>query len=112
MIIEKIINLTPHTVCVCDARCVVAEIESSGVARCSVSSEVIGYVEVNGIPVDLVTSVLADVTGLPAPCAGTLFVVARVVAMAAHDRSDLVVPDDLVRDDQGRVIGCRRFARV
>jgi hypothetical protein len=45
------------------------------------------------------------VTGLPAPQAGTRFVVSRLTAHAARHRGDLAFPLDEVRDDQGRVIG-------
>jgi hypothetical protein len=41
-----------------------------------------------------------------------LYIVSRVVAEAARDRDDLVVPDNVIRDDQGRVIACRALARV
>ena len=39
------------------------------------------------------------------------FVLSRVVKTALPDRDDLVVPDELVRDDAGRVVGCRRLSR-
>lgn len=44
---------------------------------------------------------------LPDPVPGTVHIVARVVAAQAPERDDLVWPDDLIRDDQGRVVGCR-----
>lgn len=42
----------------------------------------------------------------------TLLIVSRLVAEACPERDDLVVPDDTVRDDAGRIIGCRALARV
>lgn len=41
-----------------------------------------------------------------------LFIVSRVVAEAAKDRDDLLIPDDVARDEEGRVIGCRALARI
>lgn len=41
------------------------------------------------------------------------YIVSSVVAQAvAGTRDDVLVPDDLVRDEQGRVIGARALARV
>jgi len=47
---------------------------------------------------------------LPAPKAGTRYVVSRVTALAARDRGDLVFPFDEIRDEHGRVTGARGLA--
>ena len=47
---------------------------------------------------------------LPAPAPGVRLVVSRLVAAAAPDREDLLVPDKLVRDQLGHVVGCERLA--
>ena len=52
------------------------------------------------------------VEGLPDPEEGVVWIVSRVVAEAAKERDDLLVTDDAVRDDQGRIIGCRALARI
>ena len=53
--------------------------------------------------------VLGDVTGLPAPAAGVVFIVAGMVAAhpSVAGRADVVSPGPLVRDESGRPIGCR-----
>ena len=54
-----------------------------------------------------------EVDGLPEPQEGTIFIVSALVAQALKGvRNDLVIPDDTVRDEQGRIIGCRALARV
>jgi hypothetical protein len=53
-----------------------------------------------------------EVINLPEVRPGQLIIVARMVAEAAADRSDLVFPDDLVRNDNGAVVGCRRLSRL
>ena len=63
-----------------------------------------------GIPV--VTRTLGQVIGLPAPKFGYYYLVSSMVADAATNRHDLLVPGELVRDDQGNPIGCRGLARV
>jgi hypothetical protein len=62
--------------------------------------------------VPVVRQSLGEVTGLPEQTAGTYLIVSRVIAAACPDRLDLLVPDNLVRDSDGRIVGCRRFARV
>lgn len=58
--------------------------------------------------------VYGELSGLPEPTAGTYYIVSRVAAEAgkAAGRDDLLVVDQTVRDDQGRIIGCRALARV
>ncbi|SDN85896.1 hypothetical protein SAMN05216355_11913 [Actinomyces ruminicola] len=46
---------------------------------------------------------------LPEPRPGTVYVTSRVVAEHFPERSDLVWPDDLIRDADGQVVGARRL---
>ncbi|WP_237564169.1 hypothetical protein [Actinomyces sp. 432] len=46
---------------------------------------------------------------LPAPEPGTVYVTSRVVAEHFPQRTDLVWPDDLIRDADGQVVGARRL---
>lgn len=62
------------------------------------------------IPVRDITA--GSVSGLPEPLDDVLLIVPRIVAAACPDRPDLVVPYEDVRDHDGRVIGCRAFARL
>lgn len=48
---------------------------------------------------------------IPDPVAGTWYIVALVVAIAARDRDDLLVPHAYVRDLDGSIIGSRRLGR-
>ncbi|HLU45236.1 MAG TPA: hypothetical protein VKZ67_09500, partial [Natronosporangium sp.] len=43
---------------------------------------------------------------------GVLLIVSRMVAEAAPHRRDLVIPHGLLRDSQGRVVGCAGFGQV
>ncbi len=49
---------------------------------------------------------------LPDPQPGVLYVTSRVVAEHAPERTDLVWPNDLVRDSQGRPVGARGLAAL
>ena len=106
----RIINLTPHTITFFDgAGNAVLTVEPSGqVARCSVTREKIG--EINGIPVN--KSRFGEVENLPDPQPDTIFVVSALVAQAIPDRPDIFIVDDTVRDEQGRIIGCRALAHI
>lgn len=97
-----IINLTPHTINVCGG----GSYASSGVARVSETETQIGTV--NGIP--LFRKTWGPVVGLPAPQPDTIYIVSAMVKAAAGNRSDLLVPTKLVRDENGNVIGCQGFA--
>lgn len=107
-----IINLTPHELAVYADDTVAVTIPPSGtVARVAMSREQAGALQLGIVNVPIYTTVLGAVEGLPDPQPGVTYVVSRVVLDAARDRDDLVVPDDLVRDGAGRVVGCRAFAR-
>jgi hypothetical protein len=51
-----------------------------------------------------------QVSGLPPAEEGLFLVVSRMVAEASPHRTDLLVPEDTVRDEEGNIVGCRGFA--
>ena len=104
-----IVNLTPHDVIVVDENGNTIKVfpKSKTPTRCSVSREVIG--KVGGYP--LYKSVFGAVENLPTPKKGRFYIVSRLVAEAVK-RNDLLIPDDTVRDNEGRIIGCRGFSRL
>lgn len=114
----KVINLTPHALNVVSDDGQTIVIEPSGfVARVATKKELAREVVVSGaaIPVHRtefgavqIVDASGNIVDLP-PEDGTIFVVSRMVLDAAG-RGDFVSPGDPVRDDSGRVIGCRGFA--
>ena len=102
-------NLTPHDIVVVDKSWNTIKVfpKSENPARCSVSRKVVG--DIDGYP--LYKSVFGTVENLPAPENGKYFVVSRLVAEVTK-RDDLLIPDDTVRDSEGRIIGCRGFSRL
>jgi hypothetical protein len=68
--------------------------------------------EALGIPwaVPTVRTSYGEVTGLPDPQVGVVFIVSGMVASAAP-REDVMSPGELVRDAQGRIIGCYGLRR-
>ena len=106
----KVVNLTPHTLTIITGSGAVTIPPSGTVARVTVTRDSAGTVTIDGVDVPLSRTTYGAVTDLPDPEPGTLYIVSSLVAAAARDRNDLVVPDALVRDDQGRVIGARGLA--
>lgn len=105
----NIVNLTPHTLVFMDGdNNIIQSVPTSGIARCTQSRTQTG--SVNGIPIN--STSFGDVVGLPDPQLGTIFVVSALTAQAVPSRSDVFITDDAVRDNQGRVVGCRALAHV
>ena len=103
-----LINMTPHALNIVQSDGSTLTVAPSGyVPRCS-STEVvdqsIGLIEIT-------KQTLGEVEGLPDPIPGAFYVVSRLVAAAAN-RPDLLVPGQGIRDDKGRIIGCKGLSRL
>ena len=53
-----------------------------------------------------------DIVNLPDPKPGTYYIVPKTLAQACPEREDLIFPGTVVRDADGRVVGCIDFSRV
>ena len=78
------------------------------VPRCSQSEECV--LVINDIA--LTRQTFGEVVDLPEPEKDVMLVVSRLVASACPDRSDLLVPGPLVRDSEGKVIGCKGLSII
>ena len=106
-----VVNLTLHPVTVYDDDRVVASWQPSGSFARLVESHAPAPAVLTGqgpVPVTEI-SYASTVADLPDPVPGTVFLVSRVLA-AAVTRADLLFPADEVRDENGRIIGCRTLA--
>nr|DAW83518.1 MAG TPA: hypothetical protein [Caudoviricetes sp.] len=101
-------NLTPHEVCIYKLNGVTPDLDlviEAGEEVARVSCEYIKVdKKVDGI--DLYRPVFGEVTGLPEYSEGVYLLVSAMVREALPLRSDLVSPGQLLRDDDGNVIGC------
>lgn len=103
-----IINCTPHALTfVNNAGEVIRSIAPSGILP-RVSSAVTVVGDIDGIP-DEVTS-YGEVVDLPEKRDDTILVVSAMVAARLPDRDDIRIPGRQVRDDQGRIIGCKSLS--
>ncbi len=80
-----------------------------GNARCQEEYIPAGTFDDGDLPVTLMR--YGQVTGLPDPQPGTVYVVSQLVVNALPERVDLAFPAGLVRDDEGTIIGFRYLAR-
>ncbi len=107
----KLINLTPHTITVHSPDGSTATLPSEGLARVP---------DVRGEPdADGVATLCLDVgavTGLPRQADGVSYVVSLLTAMSLDagmmGRDDLLVAGPAIRDDAGRIVGCKGLSRL
>jgi hypothetical protein len=102
----NLINLTPHVINVLHADGSIQNIPSSGLARCAEQRIIVGSID----GIDLYTVSYGEVSGLPEQTKDTYFIVSMPVRLALPTRKDLLSPGELVRDTEGKPIGCKGFA--
>lgn len=98
----NIVNMTPHPLTLVSDNDTTTIPPSGIVPRVSQTRETVGSVA--GVPLCRVTT--GEVTDLPDPVDGTLLVVSALVRLALPHRTDLASPGQLVRDNDGNVVGC------
>jgi hypothetical protein len=127
----RLVNLTPHPVTLFTADTptevddpaagVLASWPVAGpMARCSEIRADLAVLAVDGpdgapVRVPMTEVGFGEVSDLPEPREGVLFIVSRATAERASGRADVVYPDLQVRtpqDQGGRILGCRALARV
>jgi hypothetical protein len=104
-----LVNLTPHALNIIVDDEIIVLRPSGEIARVSTVSTPMDPVD--GIPV--VLTGYAEVEGLPEPQPDTYYIVSRLVlnANAISGRQDVLAPGELVRDDDGKPIGCNGLSR-
>lgn len=105
-------NLTPNDINLILPNGEILRIPASGVvARVDSHIEQIG--RIGAIPViKTVFELDSSVTDLPDPQDGVIFITSMSVAQVVTDRTDVLVPADLRRDDTGRIIGAGALQRI
>lgn len=116
----NILNLTPHKIVVYsqDEEQILLTIEPQKneegkplFLRAEVNQEPLP--PLNGFPVHL--NSYGVVEGMPDPKEGTVYVVSQITATAlkaAGRADDVYIVDKTVRDSDGRIVGCKGFAKV
>lgn len=107
----NLINLTPHTVIITTDEHRSITIHPSGtVARVGMVPTDAGFMRTAHGTLQVKRVAYGVVEGLPDPLDGVTYIVSAMVAQAVPHRYDVVYPYDLIRDDQGRVVGSRSLA--
>jgi len=105
---EVILNMTPHPVNIIDGEGnEVARFESAGQIRLAAST--VQAETIDGIPTS--RTIFGQAEGLPMAIEGTFFIVSQIVKSALPDRTDLLVPAEVVRNETGQIVGCRSLGR-
>lgn len=103
----KILNYTPHNINLVDSNGnTIVTYESNGLSRVSVSQKLVGKIN----DFDLFETVYGEVEGLPKEEEGTFYIVSSIV-LANSNRNDLIVSNDYLRSEDGRIIGCKSFTK-
>lgn len=100
----QIVNATPHAVNLLGNDGNVNK-EFQPEISIRIDSETIPVGELDGI--NFTDTEYGDPVGLPPERENVCYIVSNVVKDACPDRRDLLVPSEQVRDDKGRVIGCK-----
>jgi len=98
--------MTPHSVQILDrdSNAVLFDIPASGnLIRLKASTVNAGFT-VNDV--EITKTVFGNPEGLAKYQLGTFYVVSQLVKSALPDRTDLLVPAEVVRDEKGNIIGC------
>lgn len=103
------INLTPHALNIITPTGTVSVPPSGEIARVSSTSEEV--LQISEIPV--YETSYGEVTGLPEPVEGSVFLVSGLVlsALEGSGRMDVMAPGELVRNEAGQPVGCKGLRR-
>ncbi|MBO0526673.1 hypothetical protein [Clostridium botulinum] len=102
--VGRIINYTPHDInIVSQDGELIKTYSSKGIARVSAKSLYKDTIN----EVDIFKTEYGKVEGLPSEeKEGTYYIVSMLVKQACPNRKDLLSPSQLVRDSEGKIIGC------
>lgn len=109
----NIVNLTPHPLNIygLDGDILLETVESSGMARVSETVTDTGT-SLDGIPVVKIVRDADSISGVSEPVDGTVYVVSDMAFGPLRDagRTDIYRPGVAVRDETGRIVGCKGLA--
>ena len=104
----QIINCTPHPIHIIREGKVVQTLPVSGIVI-RLKASTVSDEPINDIPTS--RTQFGQAEGLPDQQEGIFLIVSQLVKSAFPDRTDLLVPAEMVRDEQGNIIGCQSLGR-
>jgi len=109
---STLVNLTPHEVVLVRGETHLVVPPSGTIARAATTRQQVDVLDVDGTTIPVNRVAFGQVENLPDPAEGVWYIVSSIVAQALPERQDLLVPDDTVRDESGRIVGARALAHV
>ncbi len=106
---EKIINKTPHAVQIIKNGKIIRTYEKGDSQIRLAVKTVQDTPLLDGTPTS--RTEFGEPEGLPNPKEGVFYIVSQLVKNALPNRTDLLVPAEVIRDEQGNVIGCQSLGR-
>jgi len=105
---KQIINCTPHPINLVNnaGELILALPKGEIVPRLNQETKEVG--NINGIAIT--STFFGECNDLPAYNEGTFLIVSRLILTANPGRTDLLVPNELVRDSSGNIIGCKSLS--
>ena len=105
-----IINKTPHAVNIISPDGTTARVYERDVIPIRLKQSVVEDAPLpDGTPTT--RTVYGEPEGLPEYREGVFYIVSQLVKNALPNRSDLLVPAEVVRDSEGNIIGCFSLGR-
>ena len=107
-----IINKTPHALnLIVDGQNITIE-PTLPPARVCEHCKQIAILSVGGTDIPVTQKTYGEIENLPDPEPDTYYVVSALVAGRIPEREDVLVTSCPVRDDGGRIIGCRELSHI
>lgn len=103
----KLNNLTPHEVKIVNEKGNVIKTFPRSQSPVRLESETKRVGTLNEIPL---SKTEMGAGNLPPKKEGQYYIVSRTVQSAYPDRADLLIPNETVRDEKGRIVGCKSLA--
>ena len=108
----KLINCTPHDINIMDSdnNIILTVPSSNTLIRVSQTTTDAGSLSIDGIDIPITDNTFGDVVGLPPQQDDTILIVSAMVVNACKTRTDLALVNQAVRDEKGRIIGCKSLS--
>ena len=106
--VKTIKNYTPHEVVIIKNGKAYRAFPSMGSLRVDQKTISCGSIDYD---IPITSTVFGKVENLPEKNEDTIYIVSSLVCQACPDRNDFFIPNESVRDEQGRIIGCSSLSR-
>lgn len=107
----KVRNLTPHSITIHGNNRAVTVPPDGIVVRCKINAYEGEPIVLGGEDIPITHITMGEVEGLPPYKGGTILVVSQVVATQCVGRPDVYYPGELIRNEEGMVVGCNGLSQ-